>query len=151
MADIFQSGPGIVAIFPAQKVLPGLIHLPEFQPQAALISGIDYNQRTNQQFQPTLDGSVFIYVFGDMMGDVAVNGKAFPGMCDNSKVGLQEVFEFYAKNRASKRATPVTVVVGEETVVGFLTELRIRGNVLAEEPIAAINDYTLIISALPKR
>lgn len=153
MADIFNSRPGVVAIISDSSggVLPGRIFVEGFKPQAALISGIEYNQQTSQQFQTSLDQAIYLYVFGDAMGDIVVNGLAFLGVCKGDGEGLLEVFEFYEQNRASKRPEPVKVHVGKsKPIVGFLTGLKLRQTTVGDDPIGFLANFSLIINALPR-
>lgn len=153
--DIFNSQPGIVSVIGDQRVLPGRIRIldPRFPSGNVpiLISGIDYNQTTNQQFQTTLDGSVFIYVFGDRMGDIVVNGVAFKAMCNNSgKSGIEEVIDYYRTNRASVTPRPIIVEVVGKRVSGFLTAMKIRDNVTAADSMAPVSEFSFAINSLPK-
>lgn len=152
MPDIFNSRSGYVAIFPGERVIPGKIVLKGFEPKAALISSIDYNQSTNHQFQTSLDGSVYIYVFGDQMGNVVISGIAFPITCTGDEEGLLEVLKYYAENRASKQSVTVKVSVGKSEVIeGFLTAISIRGPGTTEEPSKGfLSEYRLMINTLPK-
>lgn len=150
MPDIFNSAPGIVAVFTDEKIIPGQIKIQGFSPAAAMITGVDYDQSTNQQFQHSLDHAIYIYVFGDLMGNVTVSGRCFPQLCDSDVQGMAEVLEFYKTNRASVKSDPITVTIGSETITGYLTGLRIRGTNAAEDPTALTSDYSLVISALPK-
>jgi len=155
--DIFASEPGTVNVIGDQKVLPGRIRIanpafPSGSNVPLLVAGIDYNQATNQQFQSTLDGSVFIYVFGDRMGDIVVQGVAFKALCTGGgKSGIEELFEFYGSNRASVRAEPVIVEAAGTEVRGFLTAIKVRDNILAEDPGSPMSNFSLFISSLPKR
>lgn len=153
MPDIFNSMPGVVAYFQEVEgpLLPGRIHLPSFGSLSALISGIEYEQATNQQFQTALDTSVYIYVFGDQMGQVKVLGKIIPALCDSSEDGLEQVFKFYAKNRASKLAEPIQVMAGTEVISGFLTGLSMRVDQLSSSEFAPLYDYTLMVNTLPRK
>jgi hypothetical protein len=150
MADVFNSREGYVAVVPGQSVVPGRIKIGGFAPRAAMISGIDYDQKTNQQFQHTLDGSVYIYVFGDLMGNVTIEGRSFPLRCGEEVSGLSEVFKFYAEKRASKNADLVQVSIGEEPISGFLTAIRVRSQSVAESPVALFKSFWLTINTLPR-
>jgi len=150
MADVFNSRTGYVAVVPGQAVIPGRVKISGFDPTAALIESVNYNQRTNQQFQYALDGSVYIYVFGDEMGDVAVKGMILPILCTGQSTGMKEVLDFYAQNRASKSQALVEVSIGDEVISGFLTGLGIAGVGAASDPIALIQRYSMIINTLPK-
>jgi len=151
MADIFNSQPGVVAVIDAEQAIPARIRISGFEPKAALISGIDYTQRTNQQFQYSLDKNVFIYVFGDLMGNLTVNGLAFPQLCkDKNGEGIVEVLAFYRTNRASVQPQPITIAIGNETIVGLLTELTLRSLSGGYDPTALTEAYSLTIHTLPR-
>ena len=36
----------------------------------AVITGVDYQQQTNTQFQRSLDNTIYVYSFGDQMGNM---------------------------------------------------------------------------------
>ena len=152
MPDVFNSSFGQVVIItdPNGVIMPGKVVLAGFEPQAALISGVKYNQSTNHQFQMSLEGSVYLYVFGDAMGSVMVNGIAFPSLCNGAGEGLVEVFDYYRSNRASKNPEPIQVQIGSETISGFLTALTVNGQTVAEEPEGFLSHYAFIINSLPK-
>ncbi len=151
MPDIFNSRAGYVAIIndPDGTVIPGKVSVEGFEPQAALISGINYHQKTNQQFQQSLDNSVYIYVFGDLMGDVEIEGVAFQKLCKSDAEGIIEVLNFYKDNRASRKAEPITVQLGQESIQGFLTALSLKNTALADDPASFMAHYKLLISTLP--
>jgi hypothetical protein len=153
VADIFNSREGFVAIFRSERVLPGRVQLEGFNPEAALISGVKYSQSVSKQFQASLDGSIYLYVFGDSMGDVIVQGIAFPQVCSGAGEGLLEVLKFYEENRASKKSTPIKVTIGKaEAISGFLTSTEVTGTgVGGDDPSSFFSSYSLTINALPKR
>jgi hypothetical protein len=155
MGDIFNSSPGVVAVVENQAVVPGRVKVGNFEPAAALISSIDYEQNTNQQFQTSLDAAVYIYVFGDQMGKVVVEGIAFMSTCEGSENGLKEILDFYGSNRASRKADPIQVVLGDDSVVGFLTGIAVRGNSGKAEGFgpgdaSIFNTFRLLINTLPR-
>jgi hypothetical protein len=120
---------------------------PTFEPTAALISSISWNQSVNVQFQPTLGGPVYVYVFGDLMGNVTISGVAFAGTCDDrSQTGIQEVFDYYNSNRASQRSEAVIVTYGPESSEGFLTRLALRPT----DPERMTAQFQMTIRTLPK-
>jgi hypothetical protein len=150
MADIFNSRTGYVSVISGQAVIPGRIKISGFEPTSALIENISYRQQTNQQFQYTLDGAVYIYVFGDEMGEVQISGVIFPLLCSGQTTGMREVLAFYASRRASKSQDLVEVSIGDEIITGFLTGLQVRGMGVAEDPAAALQQYVMGINTLPK-
>jgi hypothetical protein len=155
MAEIFQTAPGTVTVFGDQRVVPGRIRLsdPAFPEGSVpiLIKGADYGQETNHQFQNSMDGSVYLYVFGDRMGNVKIQGMIFPEMCSGGRNGLKELLQFYATNRASVRQDPVIVEAGGDRIRGFLTAVQVLDNGAAGDPSAPMQEYILTISALPQR
>lgn len=160
MADIFVSAPGEVAHFkiergaagraeispPADIKDPALI---EKRPFPIIFGAVSWEQATHQQFARSLDGSVYIYVFGDKMGDVIVTGLAFDRLCDENENGLKKVLEYYEKYRASKRSTPIKLEIATKIVEGFLTLAKVEAIGGANSPIAVVHRYTLGINALP--
>lgn len=150
MADIFNSRMGYVSVLKGQNVVPGRVKIGEFDPKAVLISGVNYTQATNQQFQYALDNSVYVYVFGDKMGDVEVIGMAFPALCGEAIDGLSEILQFYAERRASKTEALVNVVVGDETVNGFLCSVWTRAIVGSGDEGGPVHQWGLKILTLPK-
>jgi len=154
MADIFNSVPGVIAVLEDEFIIPGRVHVEGFEPEMALISGIDYSQLTDHQFQTSLERKVYIYVFGDAMGEVRVHGLAFPALCDNigGTNGLIEVLDYYKNNRASAQPTPVQVFIGsdEEVITGYLTAVQIRTKAIADDPSSFFSAWTMMINALPR-
>lgn len=155
MADIFSSAPGTVSVMSESTALPGSISVaqPTFPAQgsAAIITGISYDQSTNQQFQQSLDGAVYIYVFGDKMGGIVVDGIAFAQVCNGGGSGLFSVADYYRQNRISKSDQPIVVLAAGETVTGFLTGIQVRSEMSGADPGGLYNTYKLAISALPQR
>lgn len=152
MADIFNSRTGFVAIVPSDSVVPGRVQIAGFDPQAALVAGVNYRQSTNQQFQTSLDHAIYLYVFGDLMGAIQLKGIAFPATCGGATEGLLEVLKFYEQNRASVNPSLVNVSIGSgEAISGFLTDVTVESEAVAQDPSSFISNYTMTINTLPKR
>lgn len=154
MADIFSSAPGTVAVFPQDYALPGRVRFQGYEPQSFLISGTDMRQSTDQQFQTSLDRDIWIYVFGDQMGEIILRGRAFLAVCSygssQSGIGFLEVLDLYSKYRASINPQPVTVTLGPKALSGFLTSMRLMSVVVSEDPIGLVHDFEMTINALPE-
>jgi len=148
VAEILACRRGLVTSMPGCRGTPGKIKLsPAFNPMAAIIEAITTNQSVNVQFQPSLGGPVYVYVFGDNMGDISIAGTAFAGMCDDSsKSGLKEVLDYYNENRASQRQEVVTVTYGSESLEGFLTRMELS----PLDPLFMLSKFTIMINTLPK-
>jgi hypothetical protein len=158
MADIFVSVPGSVVAFELTQATVGQINVPAEivdpklkdlkQPSPVIFGSMAWKQQTHQQFSNSLDGSVYIYVFGDQMGTIEISGFAFARLCGTNEDGLQKVLEYYKQNRASQRATPIQVNVASQTVQGFLTSIEAR-TLSGGSPEAIVHQYNLGINALP--
>lgn len=151
---IFSDGSGLVLAVPnsgAGSVVPGRISVPGFAPAGALISGANYDQSVNVQFQSTLGRAVYVYVFGDNMGVAKIEGIAFQGSCGGGKkTGIEEILDYYDANRSSMLREPIKVGIGETAISGFLTGVSIRAVTLATDVAAAFSQYSLQIASLPR-
>jgi hypothetical protein len=158
MADVFVSVPGSVVAFELDKATVGQISIPAEimdpklkdlrQPSPIIYGSMEWKQQTHQQFSNSLDGSVYIYVFGDLMGTLEISGFAFARLCEGNEDGLQKVLEYYKEYRASQRALPIQVNVANQTVQGFLTSVTAR-TLSGGSPDAIVHQYNLGINALP--
>ena len=152
MPDILNSKPGTVSIMPLpDAVVPAAIKIGEFAPKAGLVSGVDHHQQTNQQFQTSLDGSIFVYQFGDHMGDTEVHGVCFPALCGGGTEGLREVLDFYDQNRSSATGATIVVQLGSYPITGFVTGLRVFKQSVGDDPSSFSHRFVITVSALPKK
>lgn len=148
MAEILACRRGLVTTMPGCGGMPGKLRLsPDFDPLAALVDAPSVSQSVNVQFQSSLGGPVYVYVFGDNMGNISVSGTAFAGLCDNANTnGIKEVIDYYEDNRASERSEVVTVTYGSKSFDGFLTRLELRPH----DPLYMLTGFTVVINTLPK-
>lgn len=159
MGDLFTSVPGTVFAVNLQArtgtvSIPAEISDPRLkEPGVAspiLFGTMRWVQKTNQQFSSSLDGSVYIYVFGDQMGMVYLSGFAFDKLCEGGgKTGLALVLDYYKKYRASQRPLPVQIAIADQTVQGFLTGIDVVAKGTAQTPAPVLHEYTLEVNALP--
>lgn len=139
MPVVISSKPGVVRRLndsAVQGTIPSLVALkdPEFTfgDQLAIITSIGVKQHTNHQFMQTLGADIYIYVFGDRMGDMALSGVAFAKDCEemgDTEHGMAKVMRWYRDNRLAKRRDPVDVVLGNadgEPFSGFVTGMNLN-------------------------
>jgi hypothetical protein len=133
MAAIFPTRPGqVVAVkdtsLPAQTQ-PAIQmradgDLFSFEATTSIITRLTIAQQTNFQFLHTLGQQIFIYSFGDRIGQMTVSGISFFRRCDEgaqSQIGIEKVLNFYARNKLSRRQDPVSVTLGRDiTIQGFI-------------------------------
>ena len=122
MADIFTVAPGtVVAVdspgIPLQFFLEDWGGYPAFK---SIITGFQVQTRSGVQFLHTLRDFIYVYSFGERIGDIRIQGISFAfNHCDllgNATFhGLEYVLGYYLLNRVASRPTPVTVVLGGAT------------------------------------
>lgn len=74
----------------------------------------------NYQFMHTLGNSIYVYSFGDKVGQISVSGLAFNKGCGASEIGLNSVRNYYQKNKLSVRSDPLKLTLGGTTMLGML-------------------------------
>jgi len=150
MAVVLSSKPGTVAIIGGEDgdeaALPGRVTLDGFVAATVIIRDAKYHQETNQQFQSSLEDTIYMYVFGDKMGSITLMGFIFGANCPSGGTsGIEYVLDYYKANRASQRPTAVIVMVGDTKISGFLTAMDIG----MEDPESRINRFSFNVSTLP--
>jgi len=127
---------------------------------AIILTRINVSQSANMQFLHTLGNRVYVYAFGDRMGQIQLSGLAFaatsdhgdaaPAGSDCTKTGLgyhstKNVLNWYKTNRASTRATPVAVTVFDVPFQGFVVAL----NADVVDPATQLVQWTISLATLP--
>lgn len=93
-----------------------------FDTEKSIVTRVTVSQQVNVQFLHTLGSLIYIYVFGDRMGQVSLSGLSFACECpEGTELGAEKMMTWYKKNRASKKADPVRVTIGKTTIEGFVT------------------------------
>lgn len=147
MSDILVCNRGRVVTMEGCDGIPGKIIVDGFEPIAAIITAPSVDQRVNVQFQTSLRESVYVYVFGDQMGNVGIAGIAFAGLCEGEGSGMEDVFNYYRDYRASQRKEPISVTFGKESISGFL----ISSSMTSRDPSQLTLNFNFVISTLPKK
>lgn len=112
----------------------------------AIITRCSVSQIGNFQFLHTLGNYIYVYVFGDRMGQLSLSGLAFDSSCNSSVQGVSRVLDFYQQNRIAKRATPVKITLGTgPTLEGFL----ISGDANLAEAYDLIWQFDFNFSLIP--
>lgn len=88
--------------------------------QNAIVTRMTVSEQVNVQFLHTFGRHVYIYVFGDRIGQVSLSGLAFNCSCDLGQSGAELMYAWYRTHKASKRQGPITVAIGTETIAGFV-------------------------------
>jgi len=121
-----------------------------FKKQKTIITRVTVSQQGNYQFLHTLGNDVYIYVFGDRIGEIAVSGLSFPMDCDKigGKIGGELIFDWYKKNRVAARPNPVTITIGTKTIIdGFVTAFTLD----VVDPKTGIMQWNMQMVVLPEK
>ena len=118
----------------------------------SIITRITVAMSGNYQFLHTIGNDIYIYAFGDRIGQVTVSGLAMAGPCSScdtgptgKKHGFDYVYRWYLDNRLAARKAPVRVTLGDTNIDGFVVGL--SGD--AVDPQTRIMQYNLQIAAVP--
>ena len=109
-----------------------------------IVTAVQYGQSTATQFQKSLDNTIYVYSFGDEMGNITVSGMAFPRTC-NGQNGLREVLEFYRVNRVSRSVDSVRITFADETIEGFLMAMSMS----TADAASGTHAFQLLIRSIP--
>lgn len=127
MKLVFQTRPGQVVKLddPAAQCQTRLLKLtPDitFESERSIVTRFTVSSQVNVQFLHSLGALIYIYVFGDRIGQVSLSGLSFGCTCpDGDELGAEKMMQWYKVNRASKRAEPVEVAIGSVVIRGFVT------------------------------
>lgn len=121
-----------------------------YQSHNTIITRLGVSASGNYQFLHTIGNDVYVYVFGDRMGQVVLHGLSFSDQCPGNRGaedhGFELLFRWYARNRIAARKAPVRVVIGRSTIFdGFVTAL--TGDV--QDSLHRTIQFQMTISLLP--
>ena len=117
----------------------------------SIITRVGINATGNFQFLHTIGNDVYMYVFGDRMGDITLHGLSFAGgTCgrggQGGKHGFEELFSWYTANRIAAQKAAAKITIGRNTTFkGFI--IGMTGD--AADPKSRTIQFQLTISLLP--
>ena len=132
--DIYSNIPGTMTALPTFGV-PMVMFMegwvgPSYR---CIITSFELQTQSGVQFMYSLRDFIYVYVFGERMAPVTINGTAFrinacpllnPGLPNLH--GYEYALSYYNINRVGTRGSAVTLVLGLSVVLaGFLTGSRI--------------------------
>lgn len=112
------------------------------------VTGFAIELQGNYQFLHTVNDFIYLYVFGDRVGELVLTGMGFFGGCEGEEGGICEIFDFYGYNRVARRKTPIPISIGQcGTLLAFLTGMRVE----ASKPETAVAQWVLRFNVLIDR
>lgn len=118
-----------------------------------IVTSVSFNQSANVQYQPSLKREMYIYSFGEKMGEVTISGVAFSKSCITKSAanifsGLSKVLDYYKDNSVSKSVDSVkkiSLAFGSHTIVGFLNSCSVS---ISSSDTTFISQFTLNIATI---
>lgn len=114
------------------------------------ISGFALELNGNYQFLHTVNDFIYVYAFGDRIGELTVSGFGFSQTCANaSSAKICNLFDFYTQNRIKEKGD-LSVHIGEcpdANFWAFLTGMRVE----VQDPQTGIAQWSLRFNVLPKK
>jgi len=108
-----------------------------------IITSIGTAQASNFQFMQTLNNHIFVYVFGDKVGQIQVTGLMFAGDCTRGKSdGFSNVLKWFKENKISSKnnpGEPITITVGKTSFTAFLINVKTS----VDRPVEGLGTFTL--------
>jgi len=162
---IFGNNLGRVAILPdfASAAILQVVSLdPDISAQAhrSIITRLSLSQQVNAQFMHTLGSLVYVYVFGDKIGQMTLHGVSFPGLCDANEAdgkpmpenrrestSVEPILQWYNEHKMSRRQQPVRITMGRNIVLeGFIQALSVN----VSDAATGLAEWAMQLAILPE-
>lgn len=152
---VFQGQPGRVVTIkdPAvpARVRPLATPSPDISinDEKSIITHITVAQATNHQFLHTLGNDIFIYVFGDRIGQIQLAGFSFVENCDGGggRHGMELMIDYFQRNKLSSRKEPMQILVGQVPFQGFLMSMTNK----VVDPATWLTQFQIDIAVIPEK
>jgi len=151
--DIFSTARGsVVAVDgPGVTVRVALEGWQGYNGFKAVITGVNLETENGTQFLHTLRDFIYVYTFGERVGQMTIQGVTFAVACGDdageaSYHGLEYAYAYYLRARASELTRPVTVTLGGDTtffafVVGMRADL--------DDTESTMGRFSLVLKTVP--
>jgi hypothetical protein len=118
-----------------------------FVVRQAVIQGVSVQSAGNFHFLHTLRGYVYVYVFGERIGNLIITGLAFNGSCITGGYldGISRVINYYDAFRVSRGGAAIGIQIGAAGFNGFLVGTSFR----IANPEARIGQFQLNFNITP--
>jgi hypothetical protein len=117
------------------------------------VTGYALELSTNHQFLHSLDEFIYVFAFGDRIGELTLSGITFIG-CVGGAGGAADassVFDYYRNNRLAAKMAPTQITIGGTTgsaqLLGFLTGMRLEVPNPANPIVQWVLRFTVILNA----
>lgn len=151
---IFKTQPGLVQAIDLGGGAPGVLSIKGpggelTRKEEVIVTSIGVGQQVNIQFAPSLQKVIYVYSFGDRIGQVAINGVAFDKTCNKRSgyVGAKTILDYYEDSRAIDEGRIIKISLGGRTFQGYLTAMDLR----TSSPELKLMGFTLTVIIVPEQ
>ena len=157
MPTFFGTTPGTIVQLTAPD---GELSIPQiFNPKSlgltfsackAIVLRVGLGAQTNAQFLHTLGGDIYIYVFGDRIGGMTIEGLCGAYACGatGAQHGIEQTFAWYEAHKLSVKRAPLLITIGASTVFTAYLE-SFSTDVPNVYVLPGIMSFTLNLKVLP--
>jgi len=119
-----------------------------YEKDGIILTRVHVGQNVNVQFLHTLGNRVYVYSFGDRMGQLQLSGIAFASRCEaeSSSHSAKNVLDWYKLNKASIRRDAINVSIFDYSFQAFLVGL--TADVIDEK--TKLVQWNLNLATLPE-
>jgi len=110
-----------------------------------LVMGMGFGQGANVQFMHTLKDAIYVYAFGERMGQIKISGLLLFRSCGGGGGGLPSIVNYYKSNSVSLNGRPLRISLSTQVLKGFLVGIEFGGL----DPIMGTAQFSLIFASLP--
>jgi len=148
VANIYSAGPGAVVSIGDQSLLPLRVAMTGwggFSFFKALITEAAVQRSGRYQFLYTLRDFIYVYIFGEALGEINISGVAFSNVCPDQstvtgvKTGFEYVLSYYEQYRLSRTGAPVIITIGTTSFQAFLTNIALT----AQDPQTQLSSFKM--------
>ena len=93
--------------------------------QSCLITRVVASEACNTQFAHMLGNQIYVYVFGDKIGELGIAGLSYFDCDAGHEHGVSKAIQWYRARKVSRRAGQLLVTIGTTSFRGYLTDMRL--------------------------
>lgn len=166
MPLIYNASPGSAVVIPESAdylpFVPFTLRVNKYKSAADLFEPVEYlklattqigvNARVNAALLHSLRKTVFVYIFGDRVSDLAIGGIGFPDVCFGGSIlshigtGFEWALHLFENAKLSAEGLPVIVTIG--TTLSYVA-LLMGASVKIIDPATGLALYNLEFNFLP--
>ncbi len=149
MINLYSYGSNAVKVvtdagFPAVVAISSP-NIPGDQSANIIVTGVSGSNAGGHQFLHTLSHFIYVYVFGERVGDLTITGKTLLYPCHAyGATGISAVSNYYLQHGIARYGTPVAVAIGSVGLSGFLVELKSE----ITDPNSPFGDFSLVFKTI---